>query len=358
MMKEFNPKVSIVIPVYNVEKYLENCLDSVLAQTYKNIEVIIVDDASPGNVQQIVAEYQKNHKNINLVIQEKNQGLFRARIAGFKVATGKYIASVDGDDTIVVDYVERLVRRAIETNADIVLGENIVYNEKTRAKVIHNSAKSIGYDEVVHGKGSVFSELLRKDNYFWEICGKLYDKKVIDSAIDELLSIDRHIVMGEDMLFNSHLFYYGSRLARAEFAFYNYLTNEGSVTAKNNDAKKKEKSLSDLIFVFDTAREFMARKGVYNRNRCQFAHIRNMQAAKYFIEVNEDFSGKDKRRLLKQVEMLADDKIGMQYEISLKESHNYDDINHLIWKLESMNSIKTSSLKVLSNIKRKIKSLI
>lgn len=353
-----SPLVSIIVPVYNVEIYAEACLESILNQTYKHIELIVVNDASPGNIKEIVRSLQKQHKNITLVDLETNHGLFQARIAGMKQATGDYVAHIDGDDTVCVDYIERLVARAMETDADIVLGETIVYQEKTRAKHIYNAAKSIDYDEVIKKEQGPFTELLRKDNYFWEICGKLYSKTVVDSALEELSRIDRHLVMGEDMLFNIHLTYYCRRLARAEFAFYNYLINDGSVTAKNADVDKKKKVLADLMFVFETAKDFMQKKGVYNVHQKQYRYLRNMQAAKYYMEICEDFTGRNKKELLKMVDEMAFDQVGFKYEVSMRQASDFDDINHLIWKLESMNSIKTSGMKFLSNVKRKLKSVV
>lgn len=115
MAKSKNPLVSVIVPVYNVEKYIYKCLASIFNQTYKNLEIIVVNDGSPGDIIEIVSGFQKKHKNIVLVNLNENVGLFRARIAGIQRATGKYIVHIDGDDTVGIEYVERLEAALVET---------------------------------------------------------------------------------------------------------------------------------------------------------------------------------------------------------------------------------------------------
>lgn len=353
-----SPLVSIIIPVYNVEKYIVTCLDSILCQTYDNTEIIVVSDASPGNVAEIVKTYQAKHKNIKFVNLKENVGLFRARVKGMEQATGDYVINIDGDDAICIDYVEKLVRRATETGAEIVLNEMMRYNEKDQSKELPILVKSINYDEIIEGKNAALSELLRKGNFFWEVCGKLYHKSVIDAAMKDLKGIDRHLLMGEDILFNVHLFYYCNKLARAEFAFYYYLINDGSITAKNANVEKKDRVLQDLLFVFEGIENFMRAKDILGKYARQYRYLRNTQAAKYYEEINDDFSGKDKRLLIKHIEEMRYDKVGFDREVELRSIDEVADIKDLRWRLESMNSIKVSGLKFLSNVKRKLKSMV
>jgi len=358
MVKSKNPLVSVIVPVYNVEKYIDTCLSSIINQTYKNLEIIVVNDGSPGNIVEIASSLQKKHKNILFVNLDENVGLFRARIAGIQKATGEYIIHIDGDDTVGIEYVEKLVDRAVETHADIVLGEMVEYHEKGKHKQIRNLAKSIEYDEVISADGLALSELLRKNNFIWEVCGKLYSRAVVDAAMKDLQKIDRHLIMGEDMLFNFHFFYYCRKLARAEFAFYYYLINDGSITAKSADISKKERVLRDLNFVFSTIEQFMLDKGILEKFERQYRYLRNMQAAKYYYDIQESFSGKDRRVLNGLVEEMYYDRDGFEHEVALRSADVIGDIKDLRWRLESMNSIKVSGLKFLSNIKRKVKSYV
>ena len=111
--------VTVVLPVYNVEQYLDRCINSVVNQTYKNLEIILVDDESPDNCPKMCDEWAKMDSRIK-VIHKKNQGLGYARNTGIDNATGEYIYFVDSDDYIALDTIELAYKAAVENNADIV----------------------------------------------------------------------------------------------------------------------------------------------------------------------------------------------------------------------------------------------
>lgn len=113
------PKVSIIVPVYNVEKYLAKCMDSLLNQTLKDIEIILVDDESPDNCAQLCDDYAENDSRVK-VIHKKNEGLGFARNSGLKIANGEFVAFVDSDDFVDVTMYEKLYNKAIEDNLDTV----------------------------------------------------------------------------------------------------------------------------------------------------------------------------------------------------------------------------------------------
>ena len=96
-------KISVIVPVYGTEKYLRKCLDSIINQTYKNLEIIIVNDHSPDNSQSIIDEYVKKDSRIISIINKKNLGLYHTRLSGFDVATGDFVAFVDSDDYLSID---------------------------------------------------------------------------------------------------------------------------------------------------------------------------------------------------------------------------------------------------------------
>ena len=102
------PKISVIIPVYNVEKYLSRCLDSVCSQTFNDIEIICINDCSPDNSAEILQEYAEKDKRIRIINKEKNGGLSAARNSGFAVATGEYIYFLDSDDWIELDFLEKM----------------------------------------------------------------------------------------------------------------------------------------------------------------------------------------------------------------------------------------------------------
>ena len=118
-MNNTMPKVSIIVPVYNVEKYLNRCIQSLLNQTLKDIEIIMVDDGSPDRCPQMCDNYAKKDNRIK-VIHKQNAGLGYARNSGLEIATGEYIAFVDSDDFVNSQMYETLYNNAVSTKADVV----------------------------------------------------------------------------------------------------------------------------------------------------------------------------------------------------------------------------------------------
>lgn len=168
-----NELISIVIPVYNVEKYLDKCLDSVVNQTYKNIEIILVNDGSTDNSPLISQKYAESDSRIKL-IHKKNGGLSDARNAGIDIAIGKYITFIDSDDYIEKDYVEYLFNLLIKNKADLSCCQKIEVDDND--KFIRRLDK---YDfKIVEGKSNCMRTFLSNeglDNFAW---GKLYLKEM------------------------------------------------------------------------------------------------------------------------------------------------------------------------------------
>lgn len=125
-------KVSVILPVYNVEDYLEQCLDSLVNQTYKNTEIVVVNDGSPDNSQKIIDKYSKKYKNI-ISIKKENGGVSSARNLGIEKSTGEYIMFVDGDDYVSHDIIEKLVECIKKEKCDVACADIIKFfdSEKT-----------------------------------------------------------------------------------------------------------------------------------------------------------------------------------------------------------------------------------
>jgi glycosyltransferase involved in cell wall biosynthesis len=122
-------KVSIIVPVYNVEKYIRRCLDSVLSQTFTGFECILVDDCSPDKCPEICDSYAKKDARVKVIHKKQNEGLPQARKTGFEISSGEYIIFIDSDDWIEPDMIEKLYSAAFESNADIVACDFYKYNE-------------------------------------------------------------------------------------------------------------------------------------------------------------------------------------------------------------------------------------
>ena len=113
-----NELVSIIVPIYKVERYLKDCVNSIINQTYKNLEIILIDDGSPDNCGKICDEYAKKDNRIK-VIHKENGGLSSARNAGLDIATGEYISFIDSDDCVTYNFIEKLYRLCVDNDADI-----------------------------------------------------------------------------------------------------------------------------------------------------------------------------------------------------------------------------------------------
>lgn len=166
--------ISVVLPIYNVEPYLKKCLDSVIAQTYKNIEIILVDDGSLDNSGVICDNYATLDNRI-VVIHKANGGLSDARNTGIKVAKGKYLTFIDSDDYIETNYIEVLYNSTKKHNADISIGgHNIVYQSgKIKAKVNDK--------QCVLSPKHVLEKLLYDNGVDLSSWAKLYDKNLFNN---------------------------------------------------------------------------------------------------------------------------------------------------------------------------------
>ena len=136
------PKVSAIIPIYNVEKYLKKCLDSVINQTLKDIEIICVNDSSTDGCENIILEYAKKDDRIKIINNEKNCGIGFSRNIGINESLGEYISFIDADDYVEKNYLEILYNTAIENEADIVFTNNInIVRDKIIKPYYHNRIK-------------------------------------------------------------------------------------------------------------------------------------------------------------------------------------------------------------------------
>lgn len=174
MDKDNMPLISVVIPIYNVERYLEKCIDSVVNQTYRNLQIILVDDGSPDNCGNICDEYKKKDDRI-IVIHQKNRGLSGARSAGQDIALGKYITFIDSDDWISNDMIERLYNDIVSAEADISVTAFAITTENGE---VLKSGKSYKYMELSNIQAL---ELMLFNDYLNPtVCGKLWLRELWD----------------------------------------------------------------------------------------------------------------------------------------------------------------------------------
>mgnify|MGYP004458462943 CR=1 FL=1 len=229
-------KISIIVPIYNVEKYIRKCIESIINQTYRNIEIILVDDGSPDNCGKICDEYAKKDSRVK-VIHKKNGGLSDARNKGTEVATGEYIMYVDSDDYIELSACEELYNIINAGNVDIVcynfkkvdeLG-NIIDNKKIYSQ--GNSKKEIE----MSFKDAMIDNLYRK-HIRYEAGSKIYANKIAKK-----ISFPTNM-LAEDFATFYKFLAEARKIIFYDRCLYNYVQRNGSIMAE-----KKEKLYLDMF---------------------------------------------------------------------------------------------------------------
>lgn len=218
--------VSIIVPVYNVEKYLRRCLNSILNQTYINLEVILVDDGSDDESYEICCNYEREDNRVK-VYHKENEGLGLARNYGMKSATGDYLMFVDSDDFLVSDAVEVLYRKSKETDADIVIG-NHFYKDKPVAVFLDERLYEGKEIEDVLAVRMMGNSPYTLDGLSYTAWGKLYRTNML--VENELLFQSERRFIWEDLEFNSRVILVARRIFISHYPIYNYCFNEDSLT--------------------------------------------------------------------------------------------------------------------------------
>ena len=211
-------KLSVIMPVYNVKDFVEKAVLSVVEQTYRNIELILIDDGSTDGSSEICKKLAECDPRITLICKE-NQGVSVARNVGLRAATGEYITFVDSDDWIERDAYEKQMNYIKETKADIcVMGFIIEENNGFVCPLKKEKAQLL---DVKTG----LENLISGEIYTWSIWDKIYKRKIIN----DVLFLDS-IVNGEDFLFNWRSFHRADKVAYLPINGYHYVQRRGSIT--------------------------------------------------------------------------------------------------------------------------------
>lgn len=219
--------ITIIVPIYNVEKYLERCIDSIINQTYTNLEVILVDDGSPDKCPQICERYQKKDNRIK-VIHKENGGLSDARNKGVELATGEYVLFVDSDDEIVLTAVEELVNIIEQYHSDIICFNIKEVNEGTkrefRNRFYSNSCSKkiheLSYEEAI-------SDNINRKNIRYEAWSKLYSLEIVKKC-----SFPKGMLAEDFAVFYKYLSYAKKIIHYENQLYIYYRRNDGIMGAK------------------------------------------------------------------------------------------------------------------------------
>ena len=224
-------KVSVIVPVYNVEKYIKQCLESIINQSLKEIEIIVVNDGTKDNSMKIVEEYLSD-KRIK-IINKENGGISSARNAGMKAAQGKYICFIDSDDFIDSLMIEELYSAIEKTNSDVVESNIFLYNNETHEIKERKSEKYISTE---------------KGSYLWgkyttEVWNKIYKK---DFLINNNIFFEEGMIH-EDDLFNIRILFSTNKIYHIQKSFYYYRVNRFGSIMTNINLEKRLKALQKIV---------------------------------------------------------------------------------------------------------------
>lgn len=281
-----NPLLSVIVPVYNVEKYLLRCLNSILSQSYNNIEIILIDDGSTDSSSRLCDEAALRDNRIT-VIHKINEGLGLARNTGIENAIGKYLSFIDSDDYIEPDMFKNMVSRILETNADLCYCNfQVVKDNQEKIQMKWNWKYDILENENVINKllfnilGTLPFE--KKDsNFNMSVCKGIFSKDIIDKYNIRFTS--ERINICEDLIFDIDFLICSSKVALIPNCYYNYCDNGSSLTHRYI---RNRINLETVLY-----QEVLRRMNKYNDNdefllrynRMFLGRVRNciIQEAKY-----------------------------------------------------------------------------
>lgn len=274
-----NNKVSIIVPIYNVEHYLEKCVASLVNQTYENIEILLVDDCSTDNSSQIAKKIAENDSRCYYIKREKNGGLSAARNTGIKNATGDYLAFVDSDDWVSEDYVKHMIELAVKGSYDIVVCDYIMVidkDEKLANSLGHlNDASSIN-EKIAYIRNHACTKLFKMD--FWK---------------KENLMFPENIKRGEDMAITIPLLTRTDKIGLLNEGLYYYLQRNNSLS--NNQIKK-----IDLQFYDETFNLMLQNKNDKYVLEIEYHGILEMIYGKTMLMIKHKYSNKEIKSHLKE----------------------------------------------------------
>ena len=235
-MDDKKPLVSVIIPVYNAEKYLRECINSVLSQTYENLEIVLIDDGSTDESSKICDDFQEIDERI-MVIHKENEGVSVARNTGIEKSTGEYITFLDSDDYITSTFVEDLYDAIVANNADVSWSGFLYVYEDNKSR-----EKCFGVDKVVETK-RIAKDFLSGRLAFGYCWGKLFDSKIVKNIRFQCFKV------AEDELFVYTALKKCSKIAFVDKQLYCYRQNSESVMHKG------KKKLYDMVKVAEIIRD-------------------------------------------------------------------------------------------------------
>lgn len=293
-----HPNISIIIPVYNVEKYLDRCVQSILNQTITDIEIILVDDESPDNCPELCDEYARKDSRVK-VIHKRNGGLGMACNSGIEAAKGSYIAFCDSDDWVDVDMYQTMYDTAIEYHSDAVFTGIQRVDQFGNITPMSQPNKLVNY-ETDELKEFIYDMIASESNVKSERVRQMSSKTVLYSSnvireYNVRFKSEREFI-SEDLLFNMDFIQHCNRVTELPMTFYNYYVNTDSLTnTLRKDRFEKILFLRDYLF---KNYSFYNNSQYYERvDRMVLGYTRSIVS----ILINSETSQATKKDLIKKI---------------------------------------------------------
>ncbi len=260
-----NELVSVIVPVYNVEKHISKCVDSIVNQSYKNLEIILLNDGSPDNSISVLNEYAQKDSRI-IVVDKENEGVAKTRNKGIELATGKYLVFSDSDDMYDVEFVEKAVFELEKGHSQYISGAFETFNENGRlTKVDYLSA--FGTELDINDYLDVMAKY-QAGAYWGANWGKMFISSIVN---DNNIRYESDVKFAEDFRFNLEYLKYVKHVSLIHEPVYYYrVDTQNSLSKGNVDLLRYWKEYRELAYRY---KELYSLTGAYERNESKIGKI-------------------------------------------------------------------------------------
>ena len=298
--------ISVILPVYNCEKWVERCIKSILNQTYKNIELIIINDGSTDNTLEVCKKYENNQVTI---INKENTGVSKTRNVGLEKAQGEYVFFIDADDYIQEECIENMYEKAKEYDTDIVKCDYMQFDDN----------------------GKIEKEALFKEEFLYDMKDELQKSTLLNEMIDtykfnnvwgqlilakkaKKIKFDENLAMGEDFLYNYELFNICNKILVVPDQYYCYYLNKNGMNF-NESISKIQRKIEDTVYFY---KEILDNNNGISEKLILKNAIKEIVLHIVMISTNNEISKQQKKKYLKNI--LEDDRFRkIQQDLKLND---------------------------------------
>ncbi|MBO5355015.1 MAG: glycosyltransferase [Clostridia bacterium] len=292
--------VSVIIPLYNGEKYIENCLRSIQDQSMKELEIIVVNDGSTDSSAKIVAKLAKEDPRIMLCNHPENMGLFQARLTGVNASHGDYIAFVDADDAVSFDWFRLLYQKATETQSDITIGQFLC--DQGNNKYTFFNLDPLRQKISLQGE-EVFRDFVGQEGncYSWHLVwNKLYARALWMDAMEDLEAFSKehlHFIMCEDIAFSAALWVRAKKVRNVQSGAYYYYNraNDASSTSAHPPREKTLVNIKNVVNAFKLMEMQMKKLGLCQEDYKKHFYEWKLHYARMYFNILKDDSARNKK---------------------------------------------------------------